>query len=75
MLALQVEPVKTMSVKSFEVALLDEEGRTIGKRAVKGLSYLKFPVKRTAGRSEILRLSFPDTSAEASDSASSGAGG
>ncbi len=63
-LALQVEPVKTMSVKSFEVAVLDEEGRTIGKQTVKGLSYLKFPVKRTAGRSDVLRLSFPDTSAE-----------
>jgi hypothetical protein len=63
-LALQVEPVKTMSVKSFDVALLDEEGRAIGKQAVKGLSYLKFPVKRTAGRSDVLRLSFPDTSAE-----------
>ncbi|MCU1233085.1 MAG: hypothetical protein JWP63_1052 [Candidatus Solibacter sp.] len=63
-LALQVEPVKAMGAKSFEVALLDEEGHTIGQQTVNGLSYLKFPVKRIAGQSAVLRLTFPDTSAE-----------
>ena len=46
---LQVEPSKTMAVKAFELALLDEEGHTIGQQAVNGLSYLKFPVNRDAG--------------------------
>jgi len=63
-LAIQGEPVKTMAQKSFEVSLLDEEGATIGRQKVDGLSYLKFPVKRIPGRSVVLRLSFPDTSPE-----------
>lgn len=53
-----------MAVKAFELALQDEGGHTIGQQAVNGLSYLKFPVNRTPGRSDVLRLSFPDTSAE-----------
>jgi hypothetical protein len=65
MLAMQVEPVKTMAVKKFEVTLVDEEGRTLGTQSVNGLSYLKFPLKRLPGRSDIFRLSFPDSSAEA----------
>jgi hypothetical protein len=63
-LALQVEPVKAMTVKSFEVSLLDEEGREIGKQAVSGLSYLKFQVSRAPGRSSVFRLAFSDTSPE-----------
>ena len=57
-LALQVEPVKTMAVKSLRLALLDEAGRTIGKQTVNGLTYVKFPVSRTPGRSDVFRLSF-----------------
>uniref|UniRef100_Q02BK3 Uncharacterized protein n=1 Tax=Solibacter usitatus (strain Ellin6076) TaxID=234267 RepID=Q02BK3_SOLUE len=64
-LAVQVEPVKTMAVRSFEVVLLDEAGRAIAKQAVNGLSYLKFPVQRTPGRSDVFRLAFPDSSPEA----------
>ena len=64
MLALQVEPYKSMAVKKFDLALLDEEGRTIGQQTVDGLSYVKFSVPRTAGRSGVFRLSFSDTSLE-----------
>jgi hypothetical protein len=63
-LALQVEPYKSMTVKTFDLTLLDEEGRTIGQQTVNGLSYVKFSVPRTPGRSDVLRISFSDTSLE-----------
>ena len=63
-LGLQVEPYKSMTVKRFELALLDEAGRELGTRTVDGLTYVTFPVQRVAGRSDVYRLRFSDTSLE-----------
>ena len=63
-LALQVEPYKSMAVKKFDLTLLDEEGRTLGQQTVDGLTFVKFPVPRMPGKSDVFRLSFSDTSLE-----------
>ena len=63
-LELQVEPYKSMTVKRFELTLLDEAGRTLGQQTVDGLTYLKFPVQRVAGPQDVYRLQFSDTSLE-----------
>ena len=63
-LGLQVEPYKSMKVKRFELALLDEAGGELGRQTVDGLTYVKFPVKRADGRSDVYRLQFSDTSLE-----------
>ncbi|MEO8593430.1 MAG: hypothetical protein ABI759_08910 [Candidatus Solibacter sp.] len=63
-LALQVEPYKSMTVKAFDLTLLDEAGRAIGQRKVDGLTYVEFPLQRKAGCSDVYRLSFSDTSLE-----------
>jgi hypothetical protein len=63
-LGLQVEPYKSMTVKRFDLVLQDEAGRELGRQTVDGLTYLKFPVQRVPGRSDVYRLEFSDTSLE-----------
>jgi hypothetical protein len=51
-LALQVEP----NGGALQLSLLDSEGKIIAQQNVAGLSFVRFPVSRTPGRTEVFRL-------------------
>jgi hypothetical protein len=53
-LGLQVEPLADS--KPLEVALLDSSGQTIVRERVAGLRFLRLPIQRSAGRTQIFRL-------------------
>lgn len=55
-LGLQVEPAG----RPVEVALLDSAGCTIARQQIASLTFLRIPVQRTAGRTQILRLGLRD---------------
>jgi hypothetical protein len=52
-LGLQVEPVDGAAV---DLALLDSSGEQLASVRVAGLSFVKFPLPRAAGRTQVLRL-------------------
>ena len=54
-LALQVEPEQG----PVEMALLDDRGTEAGTRRIAGLSYVRFPLARTADRTRIFRIGLP----------------
>ena len=58
-LGLQVEPFP--ATRPLDLALLDSTGRTIARRRVTGLAFVRFDIKHTPGRTQVFRLSLRDT--------------
>ncbi len=58
-LALQVEPLEKTS-PPMDLLLLDAAGKTIASRRVTGLSFVRFPIERAAGKTQVFRLALRD---------------
>jgi hypothetical protein len=63
-LALQVETLPEKTPRTLDLLLLDSAGQTIARQRVTGLSFARFSVPRTAGRTQIFRLDLRNAATE-----------
>jgi hypothetical protein len=55
-LGLQVEPSPEDAQSPLDLLLLDSDGKTVANQRVAGLSFVRFPIERISGRTQIFRL-------------------
>jgi hypothetical protein len=57
-LAVQAEPIE--KTPPLELSLLDTAGKTIASQRVAGLAWVRFPIERAGGKTQIVRLALRD---------------